>query len=231
MPHLRAVLLDALGTLVELEPPWPRLRRTLADRHGVEVSEQDARRALLAEMAHYRAHHQEGFDRASLAALRRDCARVLAEHLPEAAPIGAEELTEVLLDSLRFTPYPDAAAALARLRAADLRLAVVSNWDCSLPHVLAQVGLAGALDTVVVSAAVGAAKPDPRIFRVALERLRCDAGEALMVGDSLETDIVGARQVGVRAILIDRSGQGADDRGVERIGALSDVVHRVASPA
>jgi hypothetical protein len=44
----RAVLLDALGTLVELDPPWPLLRRTLKLRHGIEVSDDDAKQAMLA---------------------------------------------------------------------------------------------------------------------------------------------------------------------------------------
>ena len=55
---IRAVFLDALGTLVELPPPWPALVAELAAR-GVTVSEADARAALLDEMAYYRAHHDE----------------------------------------------------------------------------------------------------------------------------------------------------------------------------
>jgi putative hydrolase of the HAD superfamily len=197
----RAVLLDALGTLLELIPPWPRLRQTLAQRHGVEVSEDDAKRAVLAEMAYYRAHHQEGSDPERLVELRRRCTEVLSNELPATGSIDAEALTEALLDSLRFDPYPDAAPALAGLREAGVLIAVVSNWDCSLADVLAGVGLGAAVDTIVVSAEVGAAKPDPRIFEIALERLRRVAGEALAVGDSLETDVAGAQAAGIRAVL------------------------------
>src|SRR5437870_4029206 len=182
----RAVLLDALGTLVELEPPWPLLLSTLRARHGIEVSAQQARRAMEAEMAYYRQHHTDGRDARSLADLRRRCAQTLRDSLPEVAPLADSELTEVLLDALRFTPWPDAAFALAQLREAGLRLAVVSNWDCSLRSVLAQVGLAGAVTAVVTSAEVGAEKPRPEIFRAALAELRCEAGDALFVGDSPE---------------------------------------------
>src|SRR5881396_2651012 len=109
VPGYRAVLLDALGTLVELEPPWPLLTRTLVARHGIEVTEAEAKQAMLVEMAYYRAHHQEGSDQASLADLRRRCALVLRERLPQTAAVAVDDLTEALLDSLRFAPYPDAA--------------------------------------------------------------------------------------------------------------------------
>lgn len=225
------MLLDALGTLVELEPPWERLPQTILRRHGVEVSEDEAKRALLVEMAYYRKHHQEGFDDDSLTRLRRHCAEVLRNELSAAAAIDLDSLTEVLLDSLRFSPYPDAAPALAELRAAGMRIAVVSNWDCSLPDILAGVGLAGAVDEVVVSAQAKAAKPDPRIFAIALERLRRRPAEALVVGDSLETDVAGAKAAGIRAALLDRLDVAPDGSGVERITSLSDIAGIVALPS
>lgn len=220
----RAVLVDALGTLVELESPWPLLRHTLARRHGIEVPEEEAKQAMLQEMAYYRAHHREGSDQESLRELRRSCALVLREHLPQTGVLTTGELTEALLDSLRFVPYPDAAPTLAVLRAAGMRLAVVSNWDCSLRSVLAGVGLAAAVDEVVVSAEVGASKPDRTVFEAALERLRCKAEQALFVGDSLETDVAGAQAAGIRALLLDRQLAGTEAEGVERIFSLTDLL-------
>jgi putative hydrolase of the HAD superfamily len=229
-PRYRAVLFDALGTLVALEPPWPSLRRTLRDRHGIEISEQRAKEAMQAEMSYYRDHHAEGADAASLAQLRRRCAAVLREHLPEAGSIALDDLTEVLLDALRFTPYPDAAPTLAALRRAGLRLAVVSNWDCSLRSVLAEVGLAAAVDEVVVSAEVGVEKPDARIFAAALAKLRRGPEESLFVGDSIDVDIVGARSAGLRAVLLDRAATPAEHRS-ERIFSLADLVALVLPSA
>jgi putative hydrolase of the HAD superfamily len=227
----RAVLLDALGTLLELVPPWPRLRQVLAQRHGIEISEEDARRAMLAEMAYYRAHHQEGSDPDALAELRARWAEVLRAELPATRDLETGALTESLVDALRFSPYPDAAPALALLREAGLLLAVVSNWDCSLPGVLADVGLGGAVDAVVVSAEVGAAKPDRRIFEVALDRLRRMRDEALVVGDSIETDVAGAQAAGIRAVLLDRGETMATPAGVEKAGSLMDLVGLLALPS
>jgi putative hydrolase of the HAD superfamily len=218
----RAVLLDALGTLVQLEPPWPLLQRTLVLRHGIEVTEEQAKEAMLAEFAYYRAHHREGTNERSLAELRRRCAGVLRERLPNVGRLSLDALTEALLDSLRFIPFRDAAPALGALRAAELPVAVVSNWDCSLRAVLADVGLAAALDAVVVSAEVGAEKPDTAIFQAALKQLRREPEQALFVGDSPETDIAGARAAGIRAVLLDRRAGGvAGDH--ERIFSLSEL--------
>jgi putative hydrolase of the HAD superfamily len=220
-----AVLFDALGTLVELDSPWPLLRAALAS-HGVEVEEQQARAAMLAEMSFYRAHHMEGRDEESLADLRARCTEVLREHLPPVAGrLPASDLTEALLSSIRFRPYPDAAPLLGRLRLLGVRSAVVSNWDVSLRGVLGEIGLGGLVDDIVVSAEAGVAKPTPDIFELALRRLRCPAHRALFVGDSPETDIAGAQRAGLRAVLVDRIGTGPDDIEVERISNLGSV-HR-----
>ena len=162
----RAVLLDALGTLLELEPPAPRLVRELAAR-GVHVTEEEAWAALRAEIAYYRAHHDIAGDREGLAELRRRCTEVLRDALPAHAR-EAGDLQTALLAALRFRPFDDVAPALAELRARGARLVVVSNWDVSLHDALSDTGLAALVDGAISSAAAGAAKPDPRIFERAL---------------------------------------------------------------
>ena len=209
---------------MRLEPPWPLLAGTLFSRHGIQISEDQARNAMRAEMAYYLEHHAEGRDPESLAELRHRCAEVLGRALPpEAAAIGERELTEALLESLRFTPFPDAATALGTLRASGIRAAVVSNWDCSLPGVLAAVGLGGMLDAVVTSAEAGARKPDRRIFEAALAAVQCPSDRALLVGDSLEIDIAGGRAAGIRSVLLDRGGAPGEADDAERIATLDNL--------
>jgi putative hydrolase of the HAD superfamily len=189
----RCVLLDALGTLVRLEPPWDHLDGEPSD---------PLERAFRAEMSYYREHSDEGRDPDSLAALRRRCAAILS------AELGREVAVEEMMAAIRFRAYRDAAPTLAELRALAVRLVCVSNWDYSLPDVLARVGLADELDGVVTSAAVGARKPDPRLFEAALEVAGCAADEALHVGDTPTEDVEGAKAAGIRALLIDRDGGG-----------------------
>jgi len=222
----RAVLLDALGTLLELEPPAPRLRDELRRRFGVEVSPDQARDAIAAEIAYYRRHLNDGRDPESLAGLRARCAQALRDALApetrERIP-GGGALVEALLASLRFDPFPDAVRALPALRAGGAKLVVVSNWDVSLHEVLERVGLAEALDGVLTSAEVGARKPDVAIFERALAVTGVPAAEAIHVGDNPAEDVAGARAAGIEPVLIRRDGGPGPD-GVRTIASLTELV-------
>ena len=198
MPAIRAVFLDALGTLLELEPPAERL----ADALGGDLDADRLGSAVRAEMAYYRDHSHEGRDVESLASLRERSAAVLSGEL------GRDVGVETLMDAIRFHPFPDAAPALAALRKRGLTLVCVSNWDCALGEVLERSGLADRLDAVVTSAAAGARKPDPAIFATALELAGCDASEALHVGDTVGEDVEGAAAAGIAPLLLDRGGGG-----------------------
>jgi putative hydrolase of the HAD superfamily len=213
------VLLDALGTLVELQPPAPRLRARLAEE-GFEVSEDRAAAGFAAEIAYYLEHHLEGSDRERLDDLRDRCAVAMmrALDLPELDHATARRS---MLGALEFTPYPDALEALPRLRERGHRLVVVSNWDCSLPDWLGPTGLLDLVDGVITSAEAGAAKPDPAVFREALRLAGVDGAGAVHVGDSLENDVAGARALGIRAILVQREGE--PPPGVEGVRALTEV--------
>jgi putative hydrolase of the HAD superfamily len=217
MPRTRAILLDALGTLVELEPPWVHLADALGD--GVPRDRLEA--AVRAEMRYYRAHSEEGRDADSLADLRQRCADVLSRELGRTVDV------ETLMAAIRFRAFPDATPALAHLRERGLTLVCVSNWDCSLPEVLERTGLGAALDAVVTSAAAGARKPDPAIFVSALALVGATAGETLHVGDTAAEDLEGARAAGIRALLLERNGTaGRDQQGT--IASLDEIDDHLA---
>jgi HAD superfamily hydrolase (TIGR01509 family) len=94
-------------------------------------------------------------------------------------------------------------ALLESLRGRGLKLGLVSNaFDPPelLHRDLGRMGLAERLDVAVFSSEVGRRKPDPLIFRTALDRLGVEPGRALFVGDSLEADIAGAAGLGMRAV-------------------------------
>jgi putative hydrolase of the HAD superfamily len=206
----RAVLLDAMGTLLTFEPPAPLLRAALRERLGVDVGEDAARAAIRAEIAFYRAHIHLGRDAASLDALRRASAEAMRPALAAAAGAPGEVLVAALLAALRFRAFPDAAPALRALRAAGLALVVVSNWDASLHERLEETGIAPLVDGAVASAPFGAAKPDPAIFARGLELAGgAPAAAAWHVGDSPDADVAGARAAGLRAVLLDRDGGAA----------------------
>jgi putative hydrolase of the HAD superfamily len=203
-----AVLLDSFGTLVSMEPPGPRLAASL----GVPL--EAAERAFRAEIAYYVDHHLDGRDPASLSLLRDRCASVVRESLG-LPTLDLQTARRAMLDAIRFSAYPDAAPALRELRARGMRLVVASNWDCSLPEVLEQAGLASLVDGVVASATVGAAKPGPALFEAALAIAGSAAARAVHVGDSLSKDVAGAARAGIAAVFVDREGGAVTGPGTE----------------
>ena len=215
----RAVLLDALGTLVELQPPAPRLREALR-REGVEVSEEQAAAGIGAEIGYYLAHHLEGHDRESLEDLRDRCAEEMRRALGVPS-LGHAEARGAMMAALEFEPYPDVIPALRSLRELGLTLVIVSNWDCSLPDWLGPPGLIDLVDGVVTSADVRSAKPDPRVFLRGLEVAGAAPDETVHVGDSVPNDVEGARAAGIRALLLSRGGEAP--AGVDAVRSLEEV--------
>lgn len=209
--HYDVVLLDALGTVLDLEPPAPLLVAELAAR-GVRVAEADAHRAMVAEMTYYRAHCDRAHDRPSLEALRARCAEIVAGELgAPAAGLPLAAVRDALLASLRFPPFPEVAEVLSALRAAGVRLVVVSNWDVSLHDALAASGLDALLDGALTSAETGTAKPDPGLLRRGLALAGgVPAARALMVGDT-RPDVEAARAAGCDAVLVARHGSPAGE--------------------
>lgn len=97
-------------------------------------------------------------------------------------------------------PYPEAVEVLAALHGRGYRIGVIANQAAGTADRLAACGLIAHIDLVVASAEEGVSKPDPAIFRIALERAGCGPGEAAMVGDRLDNDIAPAKAIGMRTV-------------------------------
>jgi putative hydrolase of the HAD superfamily len=203
----RAVLLDALGTLIELRPPAPMLANELERRFGLHIGIGQAERAIATEISYYRENFDDGANPEELMELRRRCVVAMRDELPEEAErVPIDELTEALLASITFQVFPDVGFALGSARTRGVRLIVVSNWDVSLHDVLGRIGLTPLLHGIVTSAEAGARKPHPSIFAEALKLAGVPAAKAIHVGDSLEDDVEGARAAGIEPVLLRRDG-------------------------
>jgi putative hydrolase of the HAD superfamily len=187
LAEIDAVTIDGYGTLLQLGDPVGELRALLPDR-----SPEDLKRAFQAEAEYYVAHSPEGKDDESLARLHANCTAVFNETL------GSALTPAEYVGALRFEILPGVPEALRRLRALGLGLGVVANWDFGLHAHLRRHGLRGWFDVVVLSAEIGARKPDPAPFLAALEQLGVEPARAVHIGDHLPHDEVGARSAGMR---------------------------------
>lgn len=100
--------------------------------------------------------------------------------------------------------YPDVIPALTSWRQKGIELGIISNFDSRIFSVLQSLELREYFDSITISTQVGAAKPEPKIFGIALAKHNCPASEAWHVGDSKNDDYQGAKAVGMRGVLITR---------------------------
>jgi putative hydrolase of the HAD superfamily len=162
----------------------------------------------------------------------RERARVYLEALFTGAGVPAGRMDEVARTLQRLhqdwhlwcRTVPGTLEALDRLRAAGLRLGVVSNSDGRVEEALEAAGIRDRFDVILDSALVGVEKPDPAIFRAALTALGVAPDEALFVGDIYDVDVVGARAAGIGAILLDPEAAAPEPqcRRVDSLVALVD---------
>ena len=130
-------------------------------------------------------------------------------------------------------PYPEAEAVLAALQERGYRIGVIANQSAGTAERLAAWGLMQHIDLVIASAEEGVAKPDPAIFRIALERAGCAPEEAVMIGDRLDNDIAPAKAVGMRTVWLPqgpaawhsvRRAAECPDKRVESLGELLEAL-------
>ena len=150
-------------------------------------------------------------------AIRAVCVSTL-NHM--AAELGEAFATRVL---------PDALPAIDVVRAAGVRVGVLSNYSYLLPLVLDQLGLSSLLDPVVFSAAVGAEKPDSRIFDAAASAVAAELSDCVLIGDDLVNDVAGARRCGMPVVWIARDGTPAPP-GVATARDLADAARMAVAP-
>jgi len=128
-----------------------------------------------------------------------------------------------------WRPFENAAGALEGLRRAGVRLGIISNWDLTARPILRRFGLEGFFERIVISSEVGLEKPAPEIFKLAMGQAGVSAAESLYVGDNYYVDAVGARQVGMDCLIVNRFGSlGVEElQGQTLIHDVSEVADRL----
>lgn len=205
----RALLLDFAGTLATESPSRATIYAEAASARGRAIGE--AEMGALMTRAHAELPVEvEGGYRYSDAWFRAFLERIFHRDLRLGRELLGdleEELFARFSDAATFRLFPGVDELLERARRAGMRLAVVSNWSERLGDLLEDLGLARRFDAVLASATERLEKPDPALFRRAVDRLGVPAGDAVHAGDRLDLDVAGALAAGLRAVLVDRSGR------------------------
>lgn len=231
-PRYRAVLLDAGGTLVGPRDSYGAVyARVFADL-GVHRSAQEFDAAMSSSWAEIERRLPSGANRygSCPADEERYWSGFVTEVVrrldpPALSPNVASRALRRLRDAFRdpgaWNVWPEVPGALDSLAAHEILLGIVSNWDSRLPALLAALGLRDRFQAIAVSALDGVEKPDPGLFRIALDRLGVPPERALHVGDHPELDVRGALAAGIDAALLDRKGSAGALRDLSALPRLA----------
>lgn len=223
----KAITLDFYNTLAHFTPTREERQAEAARQHGHQV---DPAAVKLAYVVGERYWTQE--NALSPIHLRPEAERVAfyagyEQRLMRASGLELTlEQAAKVFDTYRNMPgdlmlYDDVLPALDRLAARGLVLGVISNADQDVAPICERLGLVPYLDFILTSALVGAEKPHPAIFEAALSAAATAPTRTIHIGDQYYSDVVGARAVGMRALLLDRHDYLAVDHpDAERIGDL-----------
>lgn len=184
--------------------------RAIGERYGLALDTsrwREAERAAYAVVKRRREELGPVHDGGAYRALADAVIGALGGGPPDAVAACAEAVVAEWVRVENFALYDDVLPCFERLRGAGVRLGLVSNTSRDLDEIVASFALADYVEVAVASVEIGLAKPSPAIFGVALERARVAAGDAVMVGDSVEDDVKGALACGMGAVLLDRAGR------------------------
>jgi len=229
----KAVFFDAARTLFRVRGEVGEIYRSVALSYGVDpaavVLEQGFRRA-------FRSAPPLAFPGAKVEEIpgleKGWWRRIVLEAFREAGDFPRfeeyfSELFEVFRSTRGWQLFPETLDVLRDLRARGLIVGVISNFDSRLLDVSRALGLTPLLDSFTISSLAGAAKPDPAVFRAALQRHGLRASEAVHVGDSPRDDVQGAAAAGLVPIFVDRDGSEPALEGVctiRHLGELLDLI-------
>ncbi len=207
----KVVFFDAMGTLFGVAGSVGLQYATIAQRHGVIANATDLNQSF------YEAFKRSG-PPAFPGAVAIDITKLEYEwwkEITRASFQGAQmfadfdaffaDLFVYFASGEPWVIYPEIIQTLDFLHESEIPIGIISNFDSRLYSVLRSLSLDHYFQSVTISTEVGAAKPNGKIFRVALAKHNCTAGEAWHVGDSLKEDYEAATAMGLRGILVDRN--------------------------
>jgi putative hydrolase of the HAD superfamily len=223
---LECVLFDAVDTLLAPAPSFQGRFVAVAAEHGVPL-EEAAVDAAVAASVREAAWPEDWTDPATQRAFWLGFYREVLGSLGHSQEELAEALFQAFSDPAGYRLFDDVRPALDELAGRGITLGLVSNFEPWLDEVLALQGIADRFAAVAISGTLGVAKPDPRIFKAALDEAGADPAATVHVGDQPVNDVAGALAAGITPVLIDRFGRHPGAGGAHRVEDLAGLLELV----
>jgi len=231
----KAVFFDWFNTLAQYYPPREEMQANACHEVGIEVAKERLTRGLLlADEFYINENARSPIKNRPLKEQMEVYAQYERIVLKEAGVEISDETALRIMQKLggvssklNFVLFDDVLPTFKLLKQRGLVLGLISNIERDIMPSCQELGLASYLDLVVTSQEIGWNKPHPPIFLAALERAGLKASQAVYVGDQHNVDVVGARGVGMKAILLDRYDFFPEITDCPRIRTLAEVVEHL----
>jgi 2-haloalkanoic acid dehalogenase type II len=213
MPSIQAVLFDLGNTLIHFDGDWPDVFARADQALLAELQAAGVRVDAGHFLAEFRARLNDYYAQRESEFIEHTTGYVLQALLTEwgSPPLPEAALRRALgemyaVSQTHWKAEDDAAPTLERLLDGGYRLGLISNAgdDADVQRLVDNARLRPYFEVILSSAAYGIRKPNPRIFRHVLEAMDVPPGRAVMVGDTLGADILGARNAGLRSVWVTR---------------------------
>jgi putative hydrolase of the HAD superfamily len=227
---IKAVFFDLYQTLVRYQPSQEELEAEALKSFGFDVSPERLRHPVLTANEHI---YQQIAKRPLSQRSREETMALYMEYqriVLKEAGIGAEEKVVLGLlgmmqqEKMDLVLFDDVLEALDDLKKRGLKLGLISNIERDMSATLEKLGLSARLDIVVTSQDAGFTKPQPEIFRFALDKAGVKPDEAAYVGDQYQVDVIDSESAGMKGILLDRDGYYKENLDCPKIKSLSELV-------
>ena len=239
MPRIDAVFFDLFGTLAQFDPPREQIQKVAAAAHDLSADTEGILSGYVEADAFMERQNAtkplRSMDEGQLAEFFAEYEQMVlaGAGLDVDLQISLKVWQTVRQQRYGLALFGDVPETLIQIRTQGRVIGVVSNMGESGNAVASRIGLTPYIDFIVTSGDAGANKPHPPIFFAALERAGVEAEAAILVGDSVDSDITGAAGVGIAGVLLDREnryGRNAIyDRSprIEGLGELSALIDRL----
>jgi len=229
---IKAVFFDWFNTIAHYQPPREELEQQALKELGFTVPLQTVSQGLyLSDKRYYEENARLPIRQRSPDEQAKAYADIQATILTEAGIQPSPEIVMKLILRMRelyrqmkFVLYGDVLPTLQALKAKRLTIALLTNLQREIDNMVRELGIAPYIDFAVTSGEVGADKPQPPIFLKALELAKVKPAEAIHIGDQYQNDVLGARGVGIPALLIDRTDLHPEVTDCPRLKTLMEVV-------